>query len=168
MRRRVTVKGLELHEGLTGLVHLHVAIGPEGLEIRQHHVVPRRLLARHLVEVTQPLHLVPALGEDLLHAEAPRQIGEDVEVVARLAHRWHGLLHGHDEAVARARTDVVALQGGRGRQHDVGTARRRRPPDLVHDDRLRLPPRAQETVEILVMVERVATAPVNEPHVRIA
>ena len=63
--------------------------------------------------------------------------------------------------------DVVAFERRRRRQHDVGVARRRRPPRLVHDDGLRPLPGAAQPVEILMVVERIAAGPIDQPDVGI-
>ena len=56
----------------------------------------------------------------------------------------------------------------RGGEDDVGVARHRGPPDLVDDDGLGAAERLDQPVEILVVVERVAARPVDEPQVRVA
>ena len=66
-----------------------------------------------------------------------------------------------------ARADVVSLQRGRRRQHDVGVARGRGPPRIVHDDGLRPAERGAQLVGVLVMVERIAARPVHQLDVRI-
>ena len=72
---------------------------PERIEVR--HQVALRALAEGAVEVAQPMGLVPPLGEALLAAETPRQIAENVEVVARVANGFDRLVHRDDEPVAR-------------------------------------------------------------------
>ena len=106
-------------------------------------------------------------GEGVLAAERLGEIAEDVEIVARLADRVDRLMHRDDKPVARRAADVVAFERGRRRQHDIGMARRRRPPWLVHDDRLRALPGAAQPVQILVVVERVAAGPIDQPDIGI-
>ena len=142
-----------------------VALAPEGLEIRPGDVAGGGLLAGDLVDMLDPVHLVAALGIGLGEAEPPGQAGEDVEVVPRLAHGLDRLFHGEDEAVAFAATDVVPLHRRGRRQHDVGMARRRRPPGLVHHDGLRPAPGLDQAIEILVVVEGIAAAPVDQADV---
>ena len=73
-----------------------------------------------------------------LDAEAVREVGEDVDIVAAALHRRDRLAH-EDRVVAGAgprRVDVVALpEGGRG-QHDVGIARGGRQEMVLRDDEL--------------------------------
>ena len=67
-----------------------------------------------------------------------REVGEDRHVVAAFVHRLDGLLH-VDRIVAGAgprRVHVVAFPEGRGRQHDVGVARRRRQEMVLRHDQL--------------------------------
>ena len=71
------------------------------------------------------------------------------------------------ERIALRRADVVSLQSGRRRQHDVGVTRGRRPPRLVHDDGLRPAEGGAQLVGVLVMVERIAARPVHQLDVRI-
>ena len=103
----------------------------------------------------------------VLAAEAPGEIAENVEVVASLADRLDRLMHRDDEPVARRAADIVAFERGGRRQHDVGVARRRRPPRLVHDDRFRALPGAAQPVQVLMVVERVAAGPIDQPDVGI-
>src|SRR5262249_2601710 len=88
--------------------------------------------------------------------ETLRQRAENIEVVLRIADRVDGAVHGENERVAGRASDVVALERGGGRQHDVGMASGRRPPALVHDHRLRLLPGALQSVEILMVMEGIA------------
>ncbi len=134
---------------------------PEGLEIRPLDAVARGLLPDDLVEMAQPLHLAAAFGEVVAEAEPPGEIGEDVEIVARLADRLDRLMHREHVAVGR-RGDVVALERRGRRQHDVGVARGRRPEDLVHDDGFGTLPGLHQPVDVLMMVERIAAAPVDQ------
>ena len=85
-----------------------------------------------------------------------------------LADRIDGAVHGEDEGIPRRAADVVALERGGRRQHDVGVTRGRRPPAVVDDDRLRLLPGALQPVEILVVVERIAARPIDQPDIGIA
>ena len=123
--------------------------------------MPRGLLTRNLVEMAEPFHLAAIFREGVAEPQPLRQIGEDVEIVARLVHRRDGLMHREHVAVG-GRGDVVALQCRRRRQHDVGVARGRRPPDLVDDDRLGTLPCPDQTVDVLMMVKRIPAAPIDE------
>ena len=147
--------------------HLDKSVRPEAVEIRQRRLVGARLVAPAIVEVAQPFHLVAALRVGRLAANAARELGKDRVVAARLADRLDRLLHGEDVAVAMRSADVVALERGRRRQHDVGMARGRRPPWLVHDDGLRPLPGAAQPVGVLVMMERIAAGPVDQADIGI-
>ena len=113
--------------------------------------------------MAQPAHLVAALGIVGLAAEPARQLAENRVIVARLADRLDRLLHRDDETVARRAAEIVALERGRRRQHDVGMARGRRPPRLVHDDGFRPPQGGAQPVGVLMMVERIAARPIDQP-----
>ena len=155
----------------------HVVVGRRGISRKPSFQKPSKsgngglvgaqLLAPAVVEVAQPPHLVAAFGKGGLAAEPSRQLGEDREIAARLADRRDRLLHRDDEPVAPRAADVVALQRRGRRQHDVGVARGRRPPGLVHDDGLRPLPGAAQPVDVLVMVERIAARPIDQPDVGI-
>src|SRR5271167_5159549 len=112
--------------------------------------------------MTQPFNCGAPFAKRLARTEPLREIAEDFKIVARFAHRRDRLLHRDDESVARTRAYIVALER-RGRwQHDVGMTRSRSPPWIVNDDRRGAPPRANQAVEILMMVKRIAAAPIDE------
>ena len=140
---------------------------PELLERRQCDARVGRLLARLRIEMRHPLHRRAALGVAPALAEALGDLAENPVVVPRFADWLTRLLHGDQEGLARAVADIVALQAGRRRQHDVGHARGRRPDLLVEHDRLGLLPRQHQAVEVLVMVEWIAARPVDQLDVRI-
>ena len=117
--------------------------------------------------MAQPKGLIPPLGEALLAAETPRQIAENVEIVARIADGFDRLVHRDDEPVARRAAQIVTLKRGRRRQYDVGMARGRRPPRLVDDDCFRALPRAAQPVHVPMVMKRVAADPLDEPYVGI-
>ena len=103
----------------------------------------------------------PSVNDSRVPKRSARSL-QNCKVVARFADRCDRLLHRDDESVARAGTDVVALEGRGAGQHDVGMARGRRPPWIVDDDRRRAAPCADQAVEILMMVKRIAAAPIDE------
>ena len=132
-------------------------------------VEPRRVdaafgqgVAGRLVNVCEPLPRRAALGECFTDAETLRQPGEDIVIVARFAVRADRAVHRDHQRVAGRRADILALQGDRRRQDDVGVARGRGPRRLMHDDRVRTGKGAAQTAEILMMVERVAAGPVDQ------
>ena len=141
---------------------------PKGVEARHLDAVPGDALAVQVVEMAQPFHLAAALGEGVRESEPPREAGIYVVFVARPAHRVDGLLAGDNEAVELGCRDVVAFERGRAGQHDIGPLGRRRPPGLVDDDRVRSGPALEQVVQILVLVERVTAAPVDQPDVGVA
>src|SRR3954469_929567 len=57
------------------------------------------------------------------------------------------------------------LLGPRLGKFDVGVARQRGPPGLLHHDGLGVRPRPQQPVEVLVVVERVAAGPPDDARV---
>ena len=76
------------------------------------------------------------------------------------------LAHGDQAGVVRGAPDVVALQRHGRREHDVGVAGHRRPERVVDHDRVRgARGRGEDAGEILVVVEGIPAAPVDEPDV---
>ena len=119
-----------------------------------------------LIEVLNPRRLVASLGK--LRLEPSRRRGrKDIEIVARLANRLDRLLHGDDKGIPPRAADIVALERRRRRQHDVGVAGGRRPPRLVHNDGFGPLPGSAQPVEILMMMERIAAGPIDQPDVGI-
>ena len=100
-------------------------------------------------------------------AEPLGQPGEDRVVVARLAVGRHGPVHRDQQRIAGGGADILALQRDRRRQHDIGMTRGRGPRRLVHD---RPCPGGQKAsrsrAEMLMMVERVAAGPIDQPDIR--
>ena len=140
---------------------------PEMLEGVENHALGSRFLARLLVNVPEPFHLVAVFGECTLEPEALGQVGENIEIMPGVAHRLDHLVHGEDEAISRTRTDVVALKRCGGGQHDVRMARRGGPPGVVDDDGFRPLPRLHQPIQVLMVMERVAPAPVDHADVRV-
>ena len=66
-----------------------------------------------------------------------------------------------------ASAKIVALERGGRRQHDVGMARGRRPPRLMHDDGFRPPKSGAQLVGVLMMVEWIAARPIDQLDVGI-
>ncbi len=129
------------------------------------------LLGEHVahlaVKVAQPFLGVAALGERRAGAQALGQRAEDRVVIARLAVGFGDLVHRHHQGIGRHGAEVVALQCHRARQHDVGVTCGRGPGGLVHDQAVDPRERAAQAVKILVMVERIAAAPVDQADVGI-
>jgi hypothetical protein len=76
--------------------------------------------------------------------------------------RFGQLRHGHQQrVVARARV-IVAFEGGGGRHDDIGVFGHRRPIRVVYDDRVDPAERAPQSWNVLVMVEWVATGPIDQ------
>src|SRR6516165_6401029 len=67
---------------------------PELFEIRRVPAGLRKRPSRRLVEISEPLPAVAPFREGLLDAELARKIGENVEIVARLADGVCDLPHG--------------------------------------------------------------------------
>ena len=74
-------------------------------------------------------------------------------------------MHRDQVVVARRAGEVVALERRGDGQHDVGVLCQRVPEDLVHDHGLGPLPGAHQPVEVLVVVERVAAGPPDQPDV---
>src|SRR5262249_11503035 len=159
---------LKQHIVSLGRRELDKTLGPELLEARQRQPLCRRAGTHAIVDPLAPLHLVPTFRECVLVAEAPRQFPDSAEIVARLASRIYGPVHGEDEGVARRSADIIALEWRGGRQNDICVPCRRGPPALMHDDGLRLLPGALQSVEVLMMMERVSACPIDERNVGIA
>ena len=88
-------------------------------------------------------------------------------IVAGLAVRRHGSLHGDVKAFAGSEPDVVTLERSRRGQHDVGALGRRSPILFVHHDGFRLAPRAIEPSQVLMMMKRIAARPIHQADVRV-
>ncbi len=121
--------------------------------------------AELVVDVLDPPVGAPTLGEPVADSEPPSQLGEDVVVVSGLGHRFDRLLHPEDEVVIAGPADVVSLQWGGGGEHDVAVAGQGVPERLVADGGVRGLPGPGQPVQILMMMERVPTRPVDESGV---
>jgi hypothetical protein len=88
-------------------------------------------------------------------------------IIARLAIGADRAVHRDHQRIARRRADILALEGDRHWQHDVGVARARGPCRLLHDHRIRPRERTMQAAEILVVVKRIAARPVHQPDVRV-
>ena len=167
VRVGVAAEGFEQHVLRVGRRDFSVAARPEFVERRQHHA-PFCAAAPHaFVDVPAPAHFIAPGRVRVMKARAPRELGEDIEVVARFALRRHGPVHGEHIRVARGTSHVATLKRGRGRQHDIGAAGQRRPPGFVHDHRFRFAPRVAQAVLVLMMMERVAARPIDQLDVGI-
>src|SRR4029453_6340878 len=83
---------------------------PELVERRRRAAIVGDARAPTLVEVAQPRHLVAPLGEALAGAEGGGEIGEDREVVSRLAPGLDSLAHRDEARIVGRAADVVALE----------------------------------------------------------
>src|SRR5579871_589826 len=88
----------EQHDRLRGGRHLEIATLPECIEVVPRPALPRRLLARRLIQIAHPSHLVAQLGEQFTELKALGEIRKYIEVIAREAYRRDRLLHRDDEA----------------------------------------------------------------------
>ena len=113
----------------------------------------------------EPISCRAALGEFFAEAEALGETGEDVVIVARLAIGCHRPMHRDQQRIAGGGADILALQGDRRRQHDIGMAGARRPCRLVDDDRIGARKGTAQPVQVLMVVERVAARPVDQTDV---
>ena len=127
---------------------------------------PRRCGSDHRSNWHHAISSRPSVKARLV-TEAAGKLAKNIEIVARLADRRDGLMHGEQKIIARRAADIVALERRGRRQHDIGTARGRRPPAIVHDDGVGLLPGALQPVEVLMMMERVAAGPIDQLNVGI-
>ena len=75
-------------------------------------------------------------------------------------------MHRDQARIVRRAADVVALERHRRGQRQVGVTGHRRPERVVHDDRLGPRQRPAQARDVLMVVKRIAAAPVDEPDVR--
>ena len=81
--------------------------------------------------------------------------------------RWiNRLLHRYKIIIHRRHGDIGTFQSGCCRQHNIGMFGQRVPTPFMCDNRVRLLPRRQKAIQILMMVERVSTGPVNQLDIR--
>ena len=120
------------------------------------------------VQVTQPLIRRSALGEGLPYLQPVRQGREGGVVITRLRVRFGQLRHGEQGGVGAAGADIVALDRHRRGQDDVRVPRGGGPERVVHHHGLRPGERLTQPGEVLVVVERVPAAPVDELDIRVA
>ena len=165
---RIRPEFAQQHRLRGGCRKLEPALLPEAVEIRPLDGLIERLLARQVVEVAQPFHLAPTLGEGLVDPEVPGERGEDVVIVARLGEGIHDPPRGDQEGVAGGTADIVALERRRCRQDDVGVLGERVPPDLMNDHRLGLAPCGEQLVDVLMMMEGIAACPIDQLYVGIS
>ena len=118
--------------------------------------------------MTQPLPGVPPLAELFSEAQSIGQIVENGVIVTRFAHRRDLRAHGDHKPVVTAAADILSLQRGGGWQDDIGEFSLRGPVLLMHHHRLRTAPGLAQSVDILMMMKRIASRPVNQTDVGIA
>lgn len=117
--------------------------------------------------MAQPLPGVPPLAELFSEAQPPGKIEENSVIITRFAH-WRDLrAHGNHKPVVTAAADILSLQRGGSRQNDVGEFGLRGPVLLMHHHRLRTAPGLAQSVNILVMMKRIASRPVDQTDVGI-
>ena len=139
---------------------------PEFVEARHDHVAFRDALAEAFVHVLYPIARGATFRELVVDIEPFGELCECLVIVACVTERLHHSRHGDDIAVVASGAHVVALEGCGRRQHDVGVARRRGPERLVYHHGVGTSERAAQAIQVLVMVERVASRPVHETDVR--
>ena len=125
-----------------------------------------RSFARFLVHELEPSGFVGSRIEFFQYAHPGRDSLEYLEIVPAFA-RWLNRLFHVDDVRVPGNHDVVALKRSRAGKHYVGMLRQAIPAPFVNDYGFGLPPGAQQLVDILVMVEGVATGPVNQSNVRV-
>src|ERR1700677_3641068 len=115
----------------------------------------------------QPLLRAKSFSEFLNDAESPGQFRKCRVVVTRRARWCDRALHRSQIAVLGAGSNVIAFEWSRRGQDNVSAPRGGGPPWLVHDDRFRTLPCPDEAIQILMVMKRIATRPVNQPDVGI-
>ena len=111
--------------------------------------------------MAQPLPGVPPLAEQFAEAQPPGKIEENSVIITRLAHRRDLRAHGDHKPVVTAAADILSLQRGGGRQNDIGEFGLRGPVLLMHHHRLRAAPGLAQSVDVLMMMKRIASRPVD-------
>ena len=100
MKLRIAAEIVEQHEILVRQRQLDKAVGPERVEVRQRDVLFGGAGAHAFIDRAAPGHLVAALGEGILVAEAAREVAENIEIVSRFAERRDGAVHREHVRVA--------------------------------------------------------------------
>lgn len=131
MLQRISTEVAQENVFVRTLRDFQPAVVPKAFEIRNSCLVGSYSLAPSIVKMAKPAHFVATFGKGRLAIETTGKVAEDREIVARAVHRLDRLFHGNDKAVGRRTADIVALERGGGWQHDIGMARRCRPPWLV-------------------------------------
>src|SRR5713101_483684 len=135
---QVGAVGSKQHRRIVWDRELDIAGFPEGLEARHVDVALCSLLTGEVVQMPQPLHLRPALGELCLEPETTGERAVDGVVCLCLTHGGDRLLHSKVKAVTPRRPDIIAFERRGAGQDNVGTPGCWRPPRLVYDDGFRL------------------------------
>ena len=170
--RQRLANGIGAEPGKIGVMafqrHLGKALLPEGIELG--HLVALRGVrgAGLVIQVPQPAHFVAALVKGIAHPQPLRQRAEDVEIRPRLPDRGNRLLHRHHQIRPAVSGNVVALQRGRGRQHDIGPPRSGGEHRILHHDGFGPGPGLGQAVQILMVMIGVAARPIDHPHIGIA
>ena len=139
MGRGIVVESPEAAAVIGLLREIHGAERPEFVEAGGGETLRRETGARRLVEIFQPLADAAALRESIMPAEPLGQAGEDRVIVAGLTMRLGHSVHRDQQGIVGVAPDILALQGHGARQHEVRMPCRRRPGQLVNDQRVDLP-----------------------------
>src|ERR1700745_1912297 len=92
------------------LWQLETIARPELREARRRQAQLREAGTRRLIESFQPLADAAPLREGLAGAEALREVGKNRVIVPRLLVGCRNCMHGHQEGIVRAPTNILALQ----------------------------------------------------------
>ena len=159
MRQEGRRRGLGFHR------KTHPVLRPQLIEIGNVEPARRRIRGKLAIEMSQPSLCVTVFGEGFAMPHTRRKLCEDRVIIACLCLRRDQGGHVEEVIVQRAAADVLALKRGCRGEDDVGALGGCCPPRLVHDNRLWAFPRLMQTVEILMMVERVATRPIDQTDI---
>ena len=115
------------------------------------------MLASFLPDALQPAHLIQPFSERFFTVKAAAKIAENIEIITRFKLRLHQLLHSDNAAVGVVAilVKIVTFKLGRRRQYDIGESTGRRPLIVDGDNGFQLTPALNNTVDLLVTMERV-------------
>ena len=140
---------------------------PERVEIRRGMATGGQRFLKPPIKVAQPVAAAAALGKGAPLAQPFGQGGEDVVVVPGLSERVRHTVHGDQQRIGLRTANILAFQRHSAGEHDVGMARRGGPGGFLHHQRLRPGEGTVQPAEVLVVVERVAARPIDQPDVRV-
>src|SRR5690349_9973538 len=116
----------------------------------------------------KPLSRRAPLRERSSSAKALSKIREDRIVVARQTERFCNLMHGNHQRIVGGIADVLALQRHGTGQNDVGMSGSGSPREFVNYQCIEPGKGLAQAIEVLVMMKRISTRPVDETDIGIS